>query len=72
MTTAILITPIAAITPVDLPVDPALLATLLLTPAADANTLHQQLAGQVGARPARRILAAAHGIAAERLWAAAS
>lgn len=55
-----------------LPLDPALLADLLLAPAADANTLHQQLAAQVGPRPARQLLAAAHGIAAERLWADAA
>lgn len=46
----------------------AQLADLLLTPATDANTLHQQLADQIGARPARQTLAAAHSIAAERLW----
>lgn len=55
-----------------LPLDPALLADLLLASPADINAIHQQLAGQVGARPARRLLAAAHGIAAERLWAAAA
>lgn len=55
-----------------LPLDPALLADLLLAPAADTNALHQQMAAQVGARPARRILAAAHHIAADRLWAEAS
>lgn len=55
-----------------LPVDPARLADLLLAPAADANTFHQQLANQVGPRPARRLLAAAHSIAAERLWADAA
>lgn len=55
-----------------LPLDPALLATLLLDNPADINAIHQQLTTQLGARPARRILAAAHGIAAERLWAAAS
>lgn len=54
-----------------LPLTPARLADLLLTPGTDANTLHQQLADQIGARPARRLLAAAHGIAAERLWNAA-
>jgi hypothetical protein len=52
-----------------LPLDPAQLADLLLAPATDANTLHQQLADQIGARPARQTLAAAHSIAAERLWA---
>lgn len=55
-----------------LPLDPARLADLLLAPAADMGTLHQQLADEVGPRPARRLLAAAHGIAAERLWAAAA
>jgi hypothetical protein len=55
-----------------LPVDPARLADLLLAPAADANTLHQKLADQVGTRPARQLLAAAHSIAAERLWADAA
>lgn len=52
-----------------LPLDPAKLADLLLAPGADANTLHRQLADQVGARPARQALAGAHSIAAERLWA---
>lgn len=52
-----------------LPLDPAKLADLLLAPAADANTIHQQLAAQIGTRLARQVLAAAHGIAAERLWA---
>lgn len=55
--------------PAALPLDPAKLADLLLAPAADANTLHQQLAAQVGARPARQVLAAAHSIAADRLGA---
>lgn len=55
-----------------LPLDPARLADLLLTPATDANALHRQLADQIGPRPARRLLAAAHNIAAERLWAAAA
>lgn len=52
-----------------LPLDPAKLADLLLAPGADTNTLHQQLATQIGARPARQVLAGAHSIAAERLWA---
>ncbi|MFF7129999.1 hypothetical protein [Streptomyces sp. NPDC008240] len=51
-----------------LPLDPAKLADLLLAPGTDTNTLHRQLADQVGARLARRVLAAAHSIAAERLW----
>lgn len=55
-----------------LPLDPELLATLLLDNPADINAIHQQLANQVGARPARRLLAAAYGIAAARLWAAAA
>lgn len=54
-----------------LPLAPARLADLLLTPGADTNALHQQLTNQIGARPARRLLAAAHHIAAERLWNAA-
>lgn len=54
---------------ITLPVDPARLADLLLAPAADANLLHRQLGRQEGPRAARRLLAAAHGIAAERLWA---
>lgn len=54
--------------PATLPVDPALLADLLLAPAADANRLLQQLADQLTPRAARRLLAAAHHIAAERLW----
>lgn len=57
---------------VTLPHDPARLADLLLAPAADCLAIHQQLATQVGPRPARRLLATAHGIAAERLWADAS
>lgn len=51
-----------------LPLTPARLADLLLTPGADANTLHRKLADQVGARPARWLLAAAHDIVANRLW----
>lgn len=54
--------------PVALPLVPARLADLLLAPAADANALHQQLAAQAGPRDARRLLAAAHHIAAQRLW----
>jgi hypothetical protein len=53
-----------------LPLDPARLADMLLDSSADANTLHQRLADQIGPRPARRLLAAAHSIAAGRLWAA--
>lgn len=52
-----------------LPLDPARLADLLLAPGVDTNTLYRQLADQVGARLARRVLAGAHSIAAERLWA---
>lgn len=55
-----------------LPLTPARLADLLLAPNTDANLLHQHLAHQVGERPARRLLAAAHTIAADRLWATAS
>lgn len=55
-----------------LPLDSAKLADLLLAPAADTNALHQRLADQIGGRPARRLLAAAHHIAAERLWAEAA
>lgn len=50
-----------------LPTAPAQLADLLLAPAADTNLLHRQLADQIGGRPARQILAAAHKIAADRL-----
>ncbi|MEU9670385.1 hypothetical protein AB0E25_33390 [Streptomyces bobili] len=57
--------------PIALPLVPAQLADLLLAPAADDNLLHQQLAAQVDPRDARRLMAAAHGIAADRLWAAA-
>ncbi len=53
-----------------LPTAPAQLADLLLAPTADTNQLHRQLADQIGGRPARQILAAAHQIAADRLWAA--
>lgn len=58
--------------PVALPLAPAQLADLLLAPSADANALHQQLAGQIPPRDARRLMAAAHHIAADRLWADAS
>jgi hypothetical protein len=51
-----------------LPTAPAKLADLLLAPTADTNALHRQLADQIGGRPARQILAAAHQIAADRLW----
>lgn len=54
--------------PATLPLAPARLADLLLAPAADANALHLQLADQAGPRDARRLMAAAHHIAAERLW----
>lgn len=55
-----------------LPLAPELLADLLLDNPADINAIHQRLAAQVGPRPARRLLAAAHGIAAARLWADAA
>jgi hypothetical protein len=55
-----------------LPVAPAQLADLLLAPAADPNALHRLLADQIGGRPARQILAAAHQIAADRLWNAST
>jgi hypothetical protein len=51
-----------------LPTAPAQLADLLLAPAADTNRLHRLLADQIGGRSARQILAAAHQIAADRLW----
>lgn len=54
--------------PAALPLSPTQLADLLLAPAADPNRLHQQLADQLTPRSARRLLAAAHHIAAERLW----
>ncbi|MEV7872649.1 hypothetical protein AB0P17_42595 [Streptomyces sp. NPDC088124] len=49
------------------PTTPARLAGLLLDPTVDDRVL----AAQVGAQPARRLLAAAHRIAADRLWNAA-
>jgi hypothetical protein len=55
-------------TVIALPLAPAQLADLLLAPAADDNLLHQQLAAQIDPRDARRLMAAAHGIAAQRLW----
>lgn len=55
-----------------LPVAPHQLADLLLAPGADANQIGQQLAAQEGDRPARRLLAAAHGLAADQLWADAA
>lgn len=58
--------------PIALPLVPAQLADLLLAPAADPNALLQQLADQLTPRRARRLMAAAHGIAAERLWADAA
>ena len=57
--------------PAPLPTAPDRLADLLLTPGADANQIGQQLAAQEGDRPARRLLAAAHDIAADRLFATA-
>ena len=57
---------------VTLPLVPAQLADLLLAPAADDNALYQQLAAQIPPRDARQLLAAAHHIAANRLWADAA
>ncbi|WP_089117103.1 hypothetical protein [Streptomyces sp. SS07] len=47
------------------------LADLLLAPDANEVVINAELAVELGARPARRLLAAAHGIAADRLWNAA-
>ncbi|MGW6288861.1 hypothetical protein [Streptomyces sp. NPDC055107] len=47
------------------------LADRLLAPSANEAELAAELAAQVGARPARRLLAAAHSIAASHLWDAA-
>ncbi|NUV65669.1 hypothetical protein G6W57_00880 [Streptomyces sp. CAI-121] len=47
------------------------LADLLLTPDVNELAMVAELAVELGARPARRLLAAAHGIAADRLWNAA-
>ncbi|MFD6656899.1 hypothetical protein ACFWEB_17365 [Streptomyces parvus] len=44
------------------------LADLLLTPDVNEPAMVAELAAELGARPARRLLAAAHGIAANRLW----
>ncbi|MGQ4733458.1 hypothetical protein ACUN3E_38090 [Streptomyces sp. Ju416(a)] len=44
------------------------LADLLLTPGINEGALNAELAVELGARPARRLLAAAHSIAANRLW----
>jgi hypothetical protein len=52
----------------ELPTDTEQLADLLLNPVTDYASLVARLADQVGARPSRRLLAAAHGIAADRLW----
>ena len=57
---------------ITLPLVPAQLADLLLAPAADANALLRHLAAQLTPRRARRLMAAAHDIAAERLWADAA
>ncbi|MFI7890897.1 hypothetical protein ACIFUY_06490 [Streptomyces sp. CACIS-1.16CA] len=48
------------------------LADRLLTPNADETALAAELTAVVGARPARRLLAAAHSIAAARLFADAA
>lgn len=47
------------------------LADLLLTPSYSEAVLTAELAAQVGARSARRLLAAAHSIAAGWLFAEA-
>ncbi|MFF2864570.1 hypothetical protein ACFVSX_32400 [Streptomyces rubiginosohelvolus] len=47
------------------------LADLLLTAGINEAAVNAELAADLGARPARWLLAAAHSIAAERLWAAA-
>lgn len=47
------------------------LADLLLAPGTNEAALAAELTAQVGDRPARRLLAAAHSIAADRLWDAA-
>lgn len=47
------------------------LAGLLLDPAVSDAEVTAGLTARVGVRQARRILAAAHGIAADRLWTAA-
>lgn len=52
----------------ELPTDAEQLADLLLNPVTDYAGLVARLADQVGPRPSRRLLAAAHGIAADRLW----
>ncbi|GGS41585.1 hypothetical protein F2B00_03590 [Streptomyces parvus] len=44
------------------------LADLLLTPGINEAAVNAEMAAELGARPARRLLAAAHGIAANRLW----
>ncbi|MEE1735930.1 hypothetical protein PUR49_05295 [Streptomyces sp. BE147] len=49
----------------------ARLADLLLDPAVPDAEVTEGLAARVGVRQARRLLAVAHGIAADRLWAAA-
>ncbi|XCM28875.1 hypothetical protein ABXI76_05315 [Streptomyces parvus] len=44
------------------------LADLLLTSGINEGAISAELAVALGARSARRLLAAAHGIAANRLW----
>ncbi|SCD37662.1 hypothetical protein GA0115253_1002210 [Streptomyces sp. Termitarium-T10T-6] len=46
----------------------AQLADLLLTPDVNEAAMVAELAAALGARSARRLLAAAHNIAANRLW----
>ncbi|WP_037805107.1 hypothetical protein [Streptomyces sp. NRRL F-5135] len=50
---------------------PDQVAELLLDPTVDDADAQADLTARLGARPARRLLAAAHTIAADRLWNAA-
>ena len=60
------------VVPDPLPTTPGPLADLLLTPGTDPNQVSRQLAAQEGDTRARRLLAAAHGIAADRLFTEAA
>jgi hypothetical protein len=61
----------AAVTVTSTPTDPAKLADMLLDPTVSDADLYDRLTAQEGARPANRLLAEAHGIAADRLDALA-
>jgi hypothetical protein len=57
--------------PATVPTDPKQLADALLAPGMVYADLVARLAAQIGGRSARRLLAVAHGVAADRLSAEA-